>query len=124
MRSYAYAGDDPLDATDPSGLGPFGTCVPYFESCRLPTGDEARRVGYGVANEAAGGLDVVSFGAFSHVAGAVGARVDTNSAAYLAGALITRVAPTAASLGTDPAADVAVGAGSRGVLARPAGLLK
>ena len=124
VRSYAYAGDDPLDATDPSGLGPFGTCVPYFESCRLPTGDEARRVGYGVANEAAGGLDVVSFGAFSHVAGAVGARVDTNSAAYLAGALITRVAPTAASLGTDPAADVAVGAGSRGVLARPAGLLK
>ena len=107
-RSYAYAGDDPLDATDPSGLGPFGTCVPYFESCRLPTGDEARRVGYGVANEAAGGLDVVSFGAFSHVAGAVGAKVDTNSLDYLAGSLITGVALTALSLGADPAADAVV----------------
>ena len=37
-RGYAYAGDDPLDATDPSGPGPFGTCIPTSRAAACPRG--------------------------------------------------------------------------------------
>ena len=109
-RSYVYAGDDPLDAADPSGLGPFGTCIPILESCRLPTAAEAKRVGYGLATTAAGIYDSATFGGFSKLAGAVGAPVNTSSSDYQTGLIGGSVALAVVTGGTDAEADAAIGA--------------
>ena len=73
-RSYVYCGDAPLDCSDPS-------CLLSLED----VGSWAHNTPYNAAQGAAGGLDFLSFGAYAHVAGAFGARVDTGSTAYQVG---------------------------------------
>ena len=73
-RSYVYCGDAPLDCSDPSGL-----------LSLEDVGSWAHNTAYNAAQGAAGGLDFLSFGAYAHVAGAFGARVDTGSTAYQVG---------------------------------------
>ena len=48
-------------------------------------GSWAHNTAYNTAQGAAGGLDFLSFGAYAHVAGAFGPRVDTGSTAYQVG---------------------------------------
>jgi RHS repeat-associated protein len=83
-RSYVYCNDDSLDCTDPSGLLSWSD-----------VGSWVHNTLYNTAQGAAGGLDFLSFGGYAHLAGAFGARVDTNSTAYEVGFWATGAFPLA-----------------------------